>query len=166
MTDRYATRRRHHCEYPECLHFSRIGSPFCRAHRDTVIAPEHREPVALPYWQRIQNAEQERANALREEFRRRVESGDYATLYTPTIAALIEAAAKEKGLDTEIGALRVVLAEVVSTIDDPAEKARVAATVTRAIALVSRTQSAADSGLVAGLQELIYGVLGDLDGER
>lgn len=158
-------RRRDTCQYPGCTLFARFGSPFCHAHKDTEIPDDLAGDETMTYAQRLSLARREEHEARVAEFFQRIDQGDYSKLYTPTIAKLMESAAQEKGLDTELGALRYILAEVVNTVEDPTEKARTAATVARAIALVSRTARAAEGGLVEGLAELLHGVLGDLDRE-
>lgn len=163
MTPRPVRRRRKHCQYPGCPNFGRIGSPFCGAHKDTVIEDGLGGDETMTYAERLAATRRDEAEQRRAEFFARIEAGDYSKLYTAKIAGLIEQAAQEKGLDTELGALRYVLAEVISTVEDPTEKARAAATVARAITLVSRTSRAAEGGLVEGLAELLHGVLGDMD---
>jgi hypothetical protein len=159
-----ARRQRRHCEYPGCELFARLGSPFCHVHKNTEIPADLEGDETMTFAQRIEARDQEALAAKRQAFADAIDAGDYAKLYTPKIAALIESAAREKGLDTEIGALRVVLAEVIETTDDPVEKGRTAAIVARAIAQVSRTAHVAESGLVEGLQELLHGALKELDG--
>ena len=154
--------RRQHCEYPGCLAFAVLGTPFCHEHQGTEGPAE---PADLPYWQRVQVADEQERQRRRQEFEARLDAGDYAKLYTPAIAQLIEQAAREKGVDNELGALRVVLAEVVETVDDPTDKARLTATLARAIVLTLRGDHLLSGRLTASLQEAMVNILEELDGD-
>lgn len=158
--ERTARRRREKCQVPGCTAFARAGKPFCHEHRDTPIEPEAGE---LPYFSRVLLAEQQQIEERRAEFQRRLESGDYKQLFGKATADMIALAAQENGVDTELGALRVVLARVMVEIDDPAEQARVVASVTSAIGRLLRTQQIVSGALVGTLSNAVMALLEELD---
>lgn len=163
------TRRLRHCEFPDCGNFARRASRFCHEHRHTPVDDVALTARGLTYAEQLLADDAARRAARYEEFDRRLASGDYRTIYGAKVAGLIEQAAQQHGLGDERGALRVVLAVLVSELEDPEadrlELARTISTVTRAAAMVERGQRAASGELVSGLQEALFALLGEMDSD-
>lgn len=160
--ERTARRRKEKCQVPGCVSFARANTPYCWEHKDTPTDPELED---LPYFSRVLLAEQEQLNERRAEFKRRLEAGNYRELFGSDVSRMIDQAVQENGVDTELGALRVVMARAMVEIDDPGEQARVVASVTSAIGRLLRTQHLLSGALVSTVSGAVMALLQELDGE-
>lgn len=106
---------RQRCIAPGCGRFIRNGETWCKRHHPAAPWAETDDEFG--------NGRTEHADALAAEFRRRLERGDYRALLGPDVNAVIEQAAREHEVTDEIGILRIVLAKLLQTEEDPAKLA-------------------------------------------
>jgi hypothetical protein len=110
------------CAMPECESRAVPRSLFCGYHQQTAVgeagARELRQLTReMERMGRITDKEA-KAHAVRK-FRRRVESGDFAILFSGKMQETIERAAEDAELGMELGSVRVALALAIQQIDDP-----------------------------------------------
>lgn len=106
-----------------------------------------------------------RARRATEEFRRRLEDGDYRGLYDRRLSGVIAQAAAERSLDDEIGALRFVLARLLAE-EQEQDAAKLAASVARVVGVAvqaARAQRAIGGELADGLTEALTQILAEFD---
>ena len=123
--------------------------------------PPASPPRGYPAW-----GEDEERRRAAKEFGRRLERGDYGALFDGRLRAVMAQAATEQGLAEEIGALRVMLARLLTTEDgDPLRLAhgvaRVAGVTVRAVRAQREIEGEAGDELTRELMR----ALGELDGE-
>ena len=162
------------CVAAGCARFGRPGRALCPDHERSAYGRELAaavgrlaQQVGDGFTQRQEGedvaARQRRAAA---EFGRRLERGDYGGLFDGRLRAVMAQAAAERGLAEEIGALRVVLAKLLTTEGaDPLRVAhgvaRVAGTTVRAL----QAQRALEGDLGDEFQRALQHVLTELDEE-
>jgi hypothetical protein len=99
-----------------------------------------------------------------EEFRRRLDGGDYRQLFDEKLKAVITQAAIERGLADEIGALRVVLARLLLEESDLTKLVAGVARLASVTVQAARAQRAIAGEMADGLTEAIAQILAELDG--
>ena len=107
---------------PKCDGRAVPRSLFCSFHHNSAVGEAgSRELRALNREMerlgRITDKQQKKAAVGR--FRKRVESGDFAILFTGQMQQTIERAAEDAELAMELGTVRVALALAIQEIDDP-----------------------------------------------
>lgn len=99
-----------------------------------------------------------------EEFRRRLDEGDYRRLFDEKLKAVIAQAAVERGLADEIGALRVVLARLLLEETDLSKLVAGVSRLASVTVQAARAQRAIAGEMADGLTEAIAQILAELDG--
>jgi hypothetical protein len=112
------------CAMPDCESKAVSRSIFCGHHQQTAVgeagARELRQLTReMERLGRISDKEA-KGHAVRK-FRSRVESGDFAILFSGKMQETLDRAAEDAGLGLELGALRVALVRALQEIEDPAE---------------------------------------------
>jgi hypothetical protein len=102
---------------------------------------------------------------VREVFRRRVMRGEYGGLFDEPVRRILAEAAEEKGLDVELGALRLMMARLLMEDGDPIKQAVAISRVATAAARIVKTGAAIEEPRDT-LQEWITEHLRELDRER
>lgn len=152
------------CAAAGCGRFVRRGELFCQRHRswragaadvddeDDAVVPEDR-------------GDDDRLRQRAALFRQRLAQGDYRNLIDPALREILAQAAAEQGLADEIGALRVVLARLLTEVEDPTRQAAGIARITSASIQAARAQRAISGEQADSLTEALTQVLAELDGE-
>jgi hypothetical protein len=76
------------------------------------------------------------------KFRARVESGDFAILFSGKMQETLDRAAHDAELNLELGALRAALVRAIQEIDDPAEMSTMISRIANASARTARANAA------------------------
>jgi len=153
---------------PECERYVQPGKAVCVDHLRTregrdVQAAVHRaahaamRAVGPPD---DESAEQRRRAA--DDFRRRIEAGDFRGLFDAKLAEIMAQAAAETQLAEEIGALRVAIARVMNQLpqeDDPTKLVTSLARLTHASVQAHRARHALTGGQADDLSQAITKVL-------
>ena len=140
----------HRCQTPGCGRFVRAGASSCGKHSPVDRTERESDEQAEPQTQ----------------FQERLAQGEYAALFDDNLSRVINQAAmamSEHGLDAEIGALRVVLARVLTEEQD---LSKLAANVTRVASVavqVARAQRAINGDVAQGLTTALTQILTELD---
>lgn len=100
-----------------------------------------------------------------DAFRRRLAGGDYRGLFEEPLPEVMAQAAAERGLETEVGALRLVLARLLAEETDLGKLALGIARVTTASARLAQTRRALGDGATSEWEEAMQAALDDLDAE-
>jgi hypothetical protein len=139
------------CAQPGCGRFVRQGATWCRVH-----AGEDETEARC-------GLEVDRDDRS-EEFRRRLDEGDYRRLFDEKLKTVIAQAAIERGLADEIGALRVVLARLLLEESDLSKLVAGVARLASVTVQAARAQRAIAGEMADGLTEAIAQILAELDG--
>jgi hypothetical protein len=112
------------CAMPDCESKAVSRSIFCGHHQQTAVgeagARELRQLTReMERLGRISDKDA-KGHAVRK-FRSRVESGDFAILFSGKMQETLDRAAEDAQLGLELGALRVTLVRALQEIEDPAE---------------------------------------------
>ena len=97
-------------------------------------------------------------------FRARLESGDYRELLGERLGEVMAQAAAEAGVGEELGALRIVMARLLTEEDDPVVLAPLIARIASVSIQAARVQRAISGQLAESLTEALTSVLTNLDG--
>ena len=97
-------------------------------------------------------------------FRARLESGDYRALLGRRLSEVMAEAAGEAGVGDELGALRVVMARLLTEEDDLEVQARLVARIASVSIQAARTQRGISGQLADSLTEALTSVLTNLEG--
>ena len=146
------------CEADGCGRFVRAGMRHCRRHAG---AGSDSDADADSDADRGGWGEEEEASEL---FRRRLAAGEYRGLYGPELAAVLAEAGAERGLDDEIGALRVTLARLLVEERDPSRLAAAVARVAGIAVQAARVRQAMGGESAPSLGGLLARLLVE-DGE-
>ncbi len=129
------------CAMPECGNRAVSRSVFCTQHHETAVGEAGAREL------RQLNREMERlgritdkeakAHAVRK-FRSRVESGDFAILFSGQMQQTLERAAEDAQLGLELGAIRVSLVRALQEIEDPEAMSMTVARLANASARTAR----------------------------
>ncbi len=133
------------CAMPECEQRAVARSLFCTQHHGTAVgeagARELRQLTReMERLGRITEKEA-KAHAVRK-FRSRVESGDFAILFSGKMQATLARAAEDAQLGLELGALRVALVRALQEIEDPGELSTMVSRLANASARTARANAA------------------------
>lgn len=142
---------RKRCAQPGCGRFVRQGAAWCREH----VGEDETE---VGYGLEVDR------DAKGEEFRRRLDEGDYRRLFDEKLKTVIGQAAIERGLADEIGALRVVLARLLLEETDLSKLVAGVARLASVTVQAARAQRAIAGEMADGLTEAIAQILAELDG--
>jgi hypothetical protein len=144
------------CAATGCGRFVRQGSVFCTRHApgDGNGVGEQGSALSAPGFT---------GDELGEEFRRRVETGEYRQLFNDRLNEVIRQAAEERGLADEIGILRVVLARILFEERDPATLAQSVSRVVAVAIQAARAQRAISGEQAGSLTDALTQILTDLD---
>ena len=99
-------------------------------------------------------------------FRARLESGDYRELLGERLGEVMAQAAAEAGVGEELGALRIVMARLLTEEDDPVVLAPLIARIASVSIQAARVQRAISGQLAESLTEALTSVLTNLDGSE
>ena len=146
------SRDRNHCAAPGCGRFVRGGAVWCRRHDP---AGDEFEPA---------DGQDESEEAA--EFRRRLERGEYRRLFGDRVNEVIRQAATERGLEDEIGILRIVLARLLLEEGDPAQLAESVARVTGVAIQAARARRMISGEQATGITDAVTQLLIELDGTK
>lgn len=124
--------RRARCTYPGCTRYAAAGFERCSAHKGA-LPPGHDET----------------------EFGQRLADGTYAELVGVRLSQQIQEAAAEVGLGNELGALRVVLANLLASESDPVTLASSVTKLVGGIVQVTRAQRLLDDAVAESLTDAI-----------
>ena len=160
------------CAAAGCGRFVRSGETRCHAHGGNPAGQEWAEGMHRAAEAAVRVAaergdgeeEGERRRRAAEEFRRRLEAGDYRGLFDRRLGEVIAQAAAERGLADEIGALRFVLARLLAEEQDAGRLAASVARVAGVAVQAARAQRAISGELANGLTEALTQILTELDG--
>jgi hypothetical protein len=97
-------------------------------------------------------------------FRARLESGDYRELLGERLGEVMAQAAAEAGVADELGALRIVMARLLTEEDDLVVLARLIARIASVSIQAARVQRAISGQLAESLTEALTTILADLEG--
>jgi hypothetical protein len=133
------------CAMPECDTKAVSRSLFCGYHQRTAVgeagARELRQLTReMERLGRITNGEAKKREV--GKFRKRVESGDFAILFSGKMQETLDRAAKDAELTMELGALRVALVRALQEIEDPAELSTMISRIANASARTVRANAA------------------------
>jgi hypothetical protein len=103
-------------------------------------------------------------SAAAAAFRARLESGDYRALLGKRLGEVMAEAAREAGVGDELGALRVVMARLLTEEDDLEVQARLVARIASVSIRAARTQRGISGQLADSLTEALTSVLTNLEG--
>ena len=132
------------CAMPECERAAVNRSLFCGQHHETALGEAGAREL------RQLNREMERLGRITDKeakghavrkFRSRVESGDFAILFSGQMQETLERAAADAQLGLELGALRVALVRAMQEIEDPGELATMVARLANASARTARANA-------------------------
>ena len=133
------------CAMPECEGRAVSRSLFCAYHHETALGEAGAREL------RQLNREMERLGRITDKeakghavrkFRSRVESGDFAILFSGKMQETLERAAEDAQLGLELGALRVTLVRALQEIEDPGELSTMVARLANASARTARASVA------------------------
>ncbi len=153
---------------PGCERFARRGNVTCRRHgrgragADLAAAVQRATRDATRAL--AEGKEQARQRAAAEQFRRRVERGEYRGLFDERLGRVMAEAAATRALDDELGALRYVLARLLAEEEDTGRLALGVARVSRAAARVELARRRIDRGRDDELAEALAQALMAMDG--
>src|SRR5687768_4874228 len=99
-------------------------------------------------------------------FRARLESGDYRALLGRRLGEVMAEAAGEAGVADELGALRVVMARLLTEEDDLEVLAPLVARIASVSIQAARAQRAISGQLAESLTEALTSILTDLEGSE
>ncbi len=133
------------CAMPECESRSVSRSIFCGHHQQTAVgeagARELRQLTReMERLGRITDKEA-KGHAVRK-FRSRVESGDFAILFSGKMQETLDRAAEDAQLGLELGALRVAMVRALQEIEDPGELSTMVSRIANASARTVRANMA------------------------
>jgi hypothetical protein len=97
-------------------------------------------------------------------FRERLESGDYRALLGRRLGEVMAEAAGEAGVGDELGALRIVMARLLTEEDDLEVLAPLIARITSVSIQAARAQRAISGQLAESLTEALTSILTNLEG--
>lgn len=139
------------CSNPGCGRFARTGSPYCTRCEDAgdELADEASEAAA-----------QLRA---RNEFRRRLESGEYRSLFGDQVNSVMRQAADVAGVEEEIGALRYTLAKLIAEEEDPHRLAKSVARIASVTVQAARARRLLAGQMADSLTDAVSRILEELD---
>jgi hypothetical protein len=95
-----------------------------------------------------------------------LESGDYRELLGERLGEVMAQAAAEAGVGEELGALRIVMARLLTEEDDPVVLAPLIARIASVSIQAARVQRAISGQLAESLTEALTSVLTNLDGSE
>lgn len=133
------------CAMPECESKAVSRSIFCGRHQQTAVGEAGARKLRqltreMERLGRITDKEA-KAHAVRK-FRRRVESGDFAILFSGKMQETLDRAAEDAQLGLELGAVRVALVRALQEIDDPAQLSTMVSRLANASARTVRANAA------------------------
>jgi hypothetical protein len=99
-------------------------------------------------------------------FRARLESGDYRELLGERLGEVMAQAAAEAGVTEELGALRIVMARLLTEEEDLVVLARLIARVASVSIQAARVQRAISGQLAESLTDAITTLLAELEGSE
>ena len=99
-------------------------------------------------------------------FRTRLESGDYRELLGKRLGEVMAQAAAEAGVMEELGALRIVMARLLTEEDDPVVLAPLIARIASVSIQAARAQRAINGRLAESLTEALTTILAELEGSE
>lgn len=148
-----------------CTNFARPGGPFCAAHKGETASRRDGETASdgESFAERIEREDRERRAAAAVEFRQRMDAGDYRGLFGGRLGELMSQAAADGGVADELGALRFVMARLLSEEDDPVVLAKAISRVAAVSIQAARAQRAISGQLAEGLTDAITAILTELD---
>ncbi len=120
--------------------------------------PRHLDSTARP--QQGQLFPNSRAAA----FRARLESGDYRKLFDDRLGEVMAQAAAEIGVADELGALRIVMARLLTEQDDPVVLAPLIARIASVSIQAARVQRAINGQLAESLTDALTTILAEMEG--
>jgi hypothetical protein len=133
------------CAMPECTTKAVSRSLFCGYHQSTAVGEAGAKEL------RMLNREMERLGRITDKeakkaavgrFRKRVESGDFAILFSGKMKLAIDQAAEDAELSTELGSVRIALALALQQIDDPTQMSMAISRLANASARTMRANTA------------------------
>ena len=98
------------------------------------------------------------------DFRARLESGDYRELLGARLGEVMAQAAAEAGVTEELGALRIVMARLLTEEEDPVVLAPLIARIASVSIQAARAQRAISGQLAESLTEALTTILAELEG--
>lgn len=114
--------------------------------------------------ERMEREGLERRAEAAAAFRERLESGDYRGLFGDRLSGLMSQAAADGGVADELGALRFVMARLLSEEDDPVTLAKAVARVAAVSIQAARAQRAINGQLAEALTDAMTTILMELEG--
>ena len=133
------------CALPECGSRAVSRSLFCAYHQSTAVGEAGAKEL------RMLTREMERLGQITDKeakghavrkFRSRVDSGDFAILFSGKMQETLEKAAEDAQLGLELGALRVALVRALQEIEDPGELSTMVSRLANASARTARANAA------------------------
>ena len=103
-------------------------------------------------------------DARSAEFQARLELGDYRELLGERLGEVMAQAAAEAGVAEELGALRIVMARLLTEEDDPVVLAPLIARIASVSIQAARVQRAISGQLAETLTEALTTILAEFDG--
>ena len=113
---------------------------------------------------RPSRTESGRRRAAKAAFRERLEAGDYRELFGGRLGEVMAQAAEEAGVADELGALRVVMARLLTEEEDLVVLAPLIARIASVSIQAARVQRAISGQLAESLTEALTTILADLEG--
>ena len=102
-------------------------------------------------------------DARSAEFQTRLESGDYRELLGERLGEVMAQAAAEAGVAEELGALRIVMARLLTEEDDLVVQAQLVARIASVSIQAARAQRAINGQMAESLTEALTSILTDLE---
>ncbi len=132
------------CALPGCGGRAISRSLFCMYHHDTAVGEAGARELRMLTREmerlgRITDKEKQ-GHAVRK-FRSRVESGDFAILFSGKMQETLDKAAEDAQLGLELGAVRVALVRALQEIEDPGELSTMVARLANASARTVRANA-------------------------
>ena len=140
----------HRCKAPGCGRFVRAGAMRCTKHEVVDIAVRKSDAI----------------DERQARFRERFERGEYAELFDARMTSILRQAAvalSERGLTDEIGALRYVLARLLTEEEDLSRLTSNVTRVTSVAVQAARAQRAISGDVAQGLTSALTQILTELD---
>jgi porphobilinogen deaminase len=103
--------------------------------------------------------DQERRRRAAEEFRARLEAGDYRGLFGERLNALMAQAAADGGVADELAVLRIVMARLMAEETDPVVLAKAISRVAAVSIQAARAQRAISGQLAESLTDALTSIL-------
>jgi len=113
----------------------------------------------------VEREDAERRQKAADEFRARMDAGDYRGLFGDRLGGLMAQAAADGGVADELAVLRIVMARLLAEEQDPVVLAKSIARVAAVSIQAARAQRAINGQLAESLTEAITSILAEVGGD-